>query len=90
MHLLNFVLLAVGVACLAGGILRARRPWRRYQELKYQAANVARYEAWRGGVRDEKPTGAAVAISNARRDLVVSFLVGLIGVVALIAGFLPS
>lgn len=90
MHLLNYVLLAAGVGLLAAAFLRARRPWRRYQELRYQEANVARYEAWRGGVRDAKPSGAAVALGMARRDLVVSFLIGLIGFGLLLAGFFPS
>ncbi len=90
MHLLNYVLLGVGAAMLATAFIRARRPWRRYQELKYQAANVARYEAWRGGVRDDKPSGAAVASDMARRDIVVCFLIGLVGLGMLLAGLYPS
>ena len=38
-----------GVVLIAIGYARARGPWRRYQALKAQDANVARYEAWRGG-----------------------------------------
>ncbi len=32
---------------------RARGPWARYRALKAQDANIARYEAWRGGLRDD-------------------------------------
>ena len=38
-----------GVALIVVGALRAREPYRRYMALKEQDANVARYEAWRGG-----------------------------------------
>ena len=31
------------------GYARARGPWARYQALKEQDANIARYESWRGG-----------------------------------------
>ena len=54
---LNVVLWLGGVALIAIGYTRARGPWSRYQALKAQDANVARYEAWRGGVRDDGTTG---------------------------------
>ena len=60
----NIVLWLAGVALIAVGYTRARGPWARYQALKAQDANVARYEAWRGGVRDDGATGASVAMAD--------------------------
>ena len=57
-----------GSSLIALGYLRARGPWARYQELKAQDANIARYEAWRGGLRDESTTGASVAMEILRRQ----------------------
>ena len=54
---------------IAVGYTRPRGPWARYQALKAQDANVARYEAWRGGVRDDRgTTGASVAMAILRRQ----------------------
>ena len=57
-----------GSSLIAVGYTRARGPWARYQALKAQDANVARYEAWRGGVRDDGTTGASVAMAVLRRQ----------------------
>ena len=51
MALLNLVLWGAGVALIVIGYTRARGPLARYNALKEQDANVARYEAWRGGAR---------------------------------------
>ena len=66
MGILNLVLIVVGVGAMAAGYARARGPWRRYQALKAQEENISRYESWRGGVRDDGPTGASVAMSMLR------------------------
>jgi hypothetical protein len=68
MDLLNLVLIAAGVALMAFGYSRARGPWGRYQALKAQDENIARYESWRGGLRDTGPTGASVAMEVLRRQ----------------------
>ena len=47
--MLNLVLWGAGVALIVIGYTRARGPLARYSALKEQDANVARYEAWRGG-----------------------------------------
>ena len=57
MGIVNLVLLVAGVALIVLGAVRARGPWRRYQALRQQQANVARYESWRGGIRSS-PDGA--------------------------------
>jgi hypothetical protein len=83
----NLALWAAGVVLIAGGYLRARGPWSRYQALKAQDANVARYEAWRGGLRSETNTGASVAMDILRRQAQIGGVIALIGFVLVFAGF---
>ena len=52
--MVNFVLWVAGVALIAVGYQRARGPYARYQALKAQDANVARYESWRGGAARQR------------------------------------
>jgi hypothetical protein len=86
MELLRLALVAVGVLLIAVGIVRARGPWQRIQALKVQDENVARYEAWRGGVRDSGPTGASVAMQILRRQLQIGIgLAAAGGVVIVVA-----
>jgi hypothetical protein len=68
MELLNLLLIGAGVALMAFGYSRARGPWARYQALNAQDENIARYESWRGGLRDTGPTGASVAMDVLRRQ----------------------
>lgn len=84
---LNIVLWAAGVVLIAVGYSRARGPWARYQELKAQDANVARYEAWRGGIRDDGKTGASVAMQVLRRQAQVGAAIAIAGVVLVFVGF---
>lgn len=88
MGVLNVVLFVIGAACVGIGYLRARGPWRRYQELKAQDENVARYEAWRGGIRSDSRTGASVAMDILRRQARVGGAVIVVGVVLIILGFI--
>ena len=88
MSILNVVLWVVGIALIAIGYMRARAPWSRYQALKEEDANAARYSAWRGGVRDESPTGASVAMTILRRQAQLAAGIGATGVVLVILGFL--
>ena len=91
MGLLNIGLWIVGVALIAFGYVRARDPWRRYQALKEQDRNVARYEAWRGGLRDSGPTGASVAMDVLRAQARKGALLAVVGFVLVFAGFvLPA
>jgi uncharacterized membrane protein len=83
----NLALWAIGVVLIALGYLRARGPWARYQQLKAQDANVARYEAWRGGLRSESNTGASVAMEMFRRQAQVGGIIAVIGFVLVFAGF---
>ena len=90
MGVVNFILIGLGVASMAFGYSRARGPWQRYQALKAQEGNIARYESWRGGVRDSGTTGASVAMEMARRGAVNGAIVMAAGFVITILGFLVS
>ena len=85
---LNIALWLAGVALIAIGYSRARGPWARYQQLKAQDANVARYESWRGGLRNDGATGASVAMDVLRRQARVGAGIAVVGVVLLFVGFL--
>lgn len=87
--LINIVLWIGGVALIALGYTRARAPLARYQALKEQDANASRYNAWRGGVRnDTSATGASVAMAILRRQAQIGIAIGVVGFVLVLAGFL--
>ncbi len=87
---INIVLWVAGVALIIFGYSRARGPWARYQALRDQDANVARYEAWRGGLRadDGGTTGASVAMGVLRRQAQRAGAIALAGFVLVFLGFL--
>jgi hypothetical protein len=86
--LFSLALWGIGVVLIAVGYRRAKGPWARYQALKEQDENVARYEAWRGGLRDNSTTGASVAMQILRRQAQTSALVAVAGFVLVFVGFL--
>lgn len=88
MEPLNLALWLAGIALIVVGYRRARGPLSRYQALKEQDANVARYESWRGGARDRGPTGASVAMQVLRRQAQVGVAIGVAGFLLVFAGFL--
>ena len=81
MGLVSIVLLVAGVVLIAGGAYRAKAPYQRYMALKEQDANIARYEAWRGGVRSESKTGASVAMDILRRQAQIGAGIVIAGIV---------
>lgn len=88
MNLLGLALLVLGLAAIAAGYLRARGPWARYRALKAQDENVARYESWRGGLRDSGTTGASVAMDLLRRQTRDGALIAVAGGVIALVGLL--
>jgi hypothetical protein len=84
----NLLLWLGGVALVVVGYTRARGPLARYQALKEQDANVARYESWRGGTRDSGPTGASVAMQLLRRQARTGIAIAVAGFVLIFLGFL--
>ena len=87
MGLLNLGLLVAGVALIIVGTVRARAPYQRYMALKDQDANIARYEAWRGGVRSDSTTGASVAMQVLRRQAQIGAGIAIAGIVLVIVSF---
>ena len=85
---LNIALWVAGVVLIVIGYTRARGPWARYQALKAQDANVARYESWRGGVRSDGATGASVAMAILRRQTQIGGAIVIAGVALVFLGFL--
>jgi hypothetical protein len=85
---IGIVLILLGVALAAVGFIQFRRPWGRYRALKAQDANIARYESWRGGLRDSGTTGASVAMDILRAQARNAGIVIAAGVVIAIVGLL--
>jgi hypothetical protein len=88
--LVGIGLVAAGVLLFLVGYRRALGPWRRYQALREQDANIRRYEAWRGGIRDSGPTGASVAMAVLRRQAQREGAIALVGFCLVVAGFLAK
>ncbi len=84
---INVALWLVGVVLIAIGYRRAAGPYRRYMELREQDANVARYEAWRGGSRPDARTGASIAMQLLRRQALTGGAILGVGVVIVLLGF---
>jgi hypothetical protein len=87
MGVLNLLLWGAGVALIVIGYTRARGPFARYQALKEQDANVARYEAWRGGTRSSGDSGASVAMQVLRRQAQIGAAIVVVGIVLVVLGF---
>jgi len=88
MGVINLLLWGGGIALIIIGYRRARGPWSRYQELKAQDENVARYESWRGGSRSDGKTGASVAMELLRRQARIGTAIAIAGFVLVFLGFL--
>jgi len=88
MPAVNLVLIAAGIVLLGTALGRARGPWARYRALKAQEDNIARYESWRGGLRDTGPTGASVAMEMLRSQLRVDLAIAGLGAAAVLIGLL--
>ena len=84
----GIILILLGVAAAAGGYTRFRGPWARYQALKAQEENISRYESWRGGLRDDGPTGASVAMSMLRDQARNGAILMAAGVAVAVVGLL--
>lgn len=88
MGVINLVCWVVGIVLIVVGYLRAKGPWARYQQLKAQEANLARYEGWRGTrLRDEGPSAASIMAADLRRRAQIGGLVLIVGFVLVLVGF---
>jgi hypothetical protein len=73
---------------IVAGYLRAKGPWARYQQLKAQEANLARYEGWRGTrLRDDGPSAASIMAAELRRRAQIGGLILIAGFVLVFVGF---
>ena len=88
MGAINLLLWAGGIVLIVVGYRRAKGPWSRYQALKAQDENIARYESWRGGTRSDGKTGASVAMELLRRQARIGGAIAIAGFVMVFAGFL--
>ena len=85
---INLICWGVGVLLIVVGYSRARGPWRRYQNLKEQEANIARYEGWRGTrLRDDGPSAASIMAQEMRRRAQIGGLILIAGFVLVFVGF---
>ena len=88
MGAINLVCWVLGMVLIAAGYTRARGPWSRYQDLKAQEANLARYEGWRGTrLRDDGPSAASIMAQELRRKAQLAGLVAIAGFVLGFVGF---
>jgi hypothetical protein len=88
MGAINLVCWVLGMVLIAAGYTRARGPWSRYQDLKAQEANLARYEGWRGTrLRDDGPSAASIMAQELRRKAQLAGLVAIAGFVLVFVGF---
>ncbi len=87
MGIVQLVLLLAGAGLIVLGVVRARGPYQRYMALREQDANIARYEAWRGGVRSDGKTGASVAMEMLRRQAQIGGAIVIAGVIVVIIAF---
>jgi uncharacterized membrane protein len=85
--IVGLVVIVIGVVLIVVGVQRARGPYQRLQALKEQDANIARYEAWRGGPRPDTKTGASVAMDVLKRQVQVAGLLVIAGFVLVAIGF---
>jgi hypothetical protein len=84
----NLICWGVGILLIIVGYARARGPWRRYQALREQEANIARYEGWRGTrLRDDGPSAATLMAQEMRRRAQIAGLVAVAGFILVFAGF---
>jgi hypothetical protein len=85
---INLICWGAGVALIAVGYVRARGPWARYQQLKAQESNIARYEGWRGSrLRDDGPSASSLMAEQLRRKAQIAGLVAVAGLVLVFVGF---
>ena len=88
MGLVNLICWGLGVVLIAIGYMRAKGPWARYQDLKSQEANIARYEGWRGTrLRDDGPSAASIMAQEMRRRAQIGGLIVIAGFVLVFVGF---
>jgi hypothetical protein len=88
---LGIVLIVAGVAAIAIAALQMRGPLATIRHLDATAANLDRYETWRGkstGVEADGPTGADIMRQQMRQRLLLWGGVAAAGAVSIVVGLL--
>jgi hypothetical protein len=87
--IVNVALWIGGVVLIAVGYNRAKSPWARYQAMKEQDANATRYNAWRGGIREDPSTSVtSIAMAILRRQAQIGGAIAIAGFLLVLLGFL--
>jgi uncharacterized membrane protein len=88
MGAINLLFWAVGVVLIAVGWVRIRGPWARYQQIKEQEANIARYEGWRGTrLRDDGPSAASLMAQQMMARVRLWGIAIIVGFILVFVGF---
>jgi hypothetical protein len=93
MEPLSLVLIVSGVIAMAVGALQIRAPLAEIRRLDETAANLERYDTWRGkhtGVETDGPTGADEMRAQMRQRVMMWGVVIGAGVVSMMVGLIAS
>ena len=89
MGLAGLALIATGIVAIVVGVLRMRGPLATIRQLDATAANLERYETWRGkqtGVEADGPTGADEMRAQMRQRMILWGAVAGGGIVLIVVG----
>ena len=89
MTTVGIVLVIAGIALIAIAVWMGRAPLATIRHLDATAANLKRYDDWRGGRRsidDAGPTGADVMRAQMRQRLLIWVALGIAGTVLIVVG----
>jgi hypothetical protein len=87
---LNLALIVAGGILIALGVVRARGPWLRSQELRAHLANLDRYESWRGNrpePPERGPDSGTLMVAELRRQVRLWLAVFGAGLLLVFLGF---
>jgi hypothetical protein len=90
-NLVGLLLIVLGLAAVALAVYQARGPLAGIRRLDATAANLERYESWRGkhtGVQAEGPTGADEMRAMLRQRVIAWGAVGVGGAIAVLLGLI--
>jgi hypothetical protein len=93
MPLTSIVMIAAGIIAIIVGALQARGPLARIRQLDATAANLERYETWRGkntGVDADGPTGADIMRQQMRQRVLVWAGVAIVGIALVVIGLIVA
>ncbi len=76
----------IGLVMIVIGYLRTRAPYARLRQMRAQDANVARYNAWRGGLRETSEPDSESTAAALQRQVRLGAGLGLIGIAAIFTG----